>query len=111
MNNGTVFMFRKSKEGSVIIQGWFVFLVFCVLVNRAQLNRFYYLQAQQELKRAQEIIEEHNKIIEMMRQKTYRCELSDETCFTQSYSSSRFLYQIKFDQQTRHVIEILITKH
>jgi hypothetical protein len=104
-------MLRTSKDGSVLIQGWFVFLVFCVLVHQAQLNRFYYLQAQREFIKAQEVIEEHNMNIEKMRHETYRCEQSDEACFTQLFSSSRFLYQLKFDQQTRHVIEILITKH
>jgi hypothetical protein len=104
-------MLKANRKGSVFIQGWFVFLLFVSIVNQAVINRYYYDQAKYSLIEAKEVIEAHNQIIEQCRTLTQTCDKKDEMCFIQQTQSKRFNYLIKFDPETLHVIEILITNH
>jgi hypothetical protein len=102
-------MLNINKKGSVLLQGWIVFLLFVFMVHQFQLNRYYFDQARQSLDKASNVMKQHNIVIEKLRLHTQSCKNDDLECFTQEILMDRFHYLIKFDNETRHVIEIKIT--
>jgi hypothetical protein len=104
-------MLRRSKQGNVLIQGWFVFLFFIFIAYQIQLNHFYYFQALNSLSKAKVIMNQHIQVIEKLRLQTHVCEKQHLECFTQEFRSEQFHYLIKFHHESLDVIEINITNH
>lgn len=103
-------MSTKSKKGSVFLQGWVVFMLFIHVSIQYSLSHYWQNQALISLQDAKNTVNEHIKVIQDLRQIAQKCTQEDE-CETQTSTTSRFHYWIRFDTTHYNVVEIIITKH
>ena len=109
--NGTYFMLKNRKKGSVFIQSWFVFLLFLVMYNHYQTQIWWRNKATIEFKQAQETIFQHIEAIELLRNRLESCIETLEDCHIQHLKTKNFKYEIEFDLQNYQVLEIKIFNH
>lgn len=103
-------MFKQGKKGSVFLQGWFIFLFFIHISIHYSLSHYWQNQVVMAYQDAKNTMNEHIKVIQDLRQKAQECILENE-CDTQTSTTSRFHYWIRFDLTHYNVVEIIITKH
>lgn len=104
-------MLRNRKRGSVLLQGWFVFLLFLSYYNHYQNQIWWRNKATIEFNKAKEVVSQHISIIEALRSKVKTCDQSIHECQFQRFESNQFKYQIQFDLENYQVIEINIINH
>jgi hypothetical protein len=104
-------MLRNRKKASVLLQGWFVFLLFLSYYHHYQNQMWWKNKATQEFNQAKEIVTQHISIIETLRRNAKTCDQSIQECHIQRIETNQFKYEIEFDLQNYQVIEINIINH
>lgn len=102
-------MLVKNKKGSVFLQGWFVFLLFMSVGIQFSLSFYWQNQVSISYDEARNAINEHIKVIQLLRHQAQTC-TSDFECETQTITSALFRYFVRFDMTNYNVVEIIISK-
>jgi hypothetical protein len=104
-------MLKNRKRGGVLLQGWFIFLLFLSYYNHYQTQMWWRNKATIEFNKAKEIVSQHIGIIEVSRRNAKACDQSIQECQVQRIESNQFIYEIQFDLNNYQVIEINIINH
>lgn len=104
-------MLENRKKASVFLQGWFVFMLFLVFYNHYQTQIWWRNKAAIEFSHAEKTILQHIDVIESLRNGLSDCNATLEECRLQRFETKSFRYEVEFDLQSYHVIEINIINH
>jgi len=102
---------KNRKKASVLLQGFFIFLLFLAFYYHYQSQIWWRNKATVEFLQAKTITYQHIDVIEHLRSEAKKCKETSDLCEIMSYTTAKFHYLIEFDLETFHVIEIIITNH